>query len=163
MRYLMKQRLFAWGEDFVVKDEDGKDAFFVDGRAFSVADKLSFQDLQGNELAFISEELYSLGPTYRIFRNGTQYATVKKSMLPFGSTHFSVNVPNVGKLDVEGDFAGHAYRIRRDGQAIATISRQWFTEPATYGVEIGDGEDVVLLLATSVVIDMCYNPSSHGS
>ncbi|MDB6067303.1 MAG: hypothetical protein JWR26_3511 [Pedosphaera sp.] len=37
---------------------------------------------------------------------------------------------------------------------VATISKQWFAWTDTYGVDIADGEDDVLILATTVVIDM---------
>jgi uncharacterized protein YxjI len=66
MRYQMKQRLFAWGDDFVIKDAEGRDAFFVDGRAFSLGKQVSFQDMEGRELAFIQQKLLSWGPTYEI-------------------------------------------------------------------------------------------------
>jgi uncharacterized protein YxjI len=75
MRYVMKQKVFAWGEDFTIKDEGGNDAFFVDGRAFSVGNKLSFQDSSGHELAFIKQKLLSWGPSYEISRNGQLVAT----------------------------------------------------------------------------------------
>ena len=29
MRYVMKQKLFCWGDDFTIKDEAGTDRFFV--------------------------------------------------------------------------------------------------------------------------------------
>src|ERR1051326_6004098 len=51
MRYVMKQRLFCWGDDFCIRNEAGQDVFFVDGRAFSIGQKLSFQDMAPNELA----------------------------------------------------------------------------------------------------------------
>ena len=76
MRYLMKQKLFCWGDDFSIKNEAGEDAFFVDGKAFSIGDKLSFQDIQKNELAFIRQKLLSWGPTYEITRNGELAAVV---------------------------------------------------------------------------------------
>ncbi len=57
MRYLMKQKLFSWGDDFRIQDDQGRDVFFVDGRAFSIGDKLSFQDMADNELSFISQRL----------------------------------------------------------------------------------------------------------
>ena len=59
MRYLMKQKLFCWGDDFTIKNEAGEDVFFVDGKAFSIGNKLSFQDMQKNELAFIRQKLLS--------------------------------------------------------------------------------------------------------
>ena len=37
MRYVMKQKLFCWGDDFTIKKQAGQDVFFVDGKAFSVA------------------------------------------------------------------------------------------------------------------------------
>jgi hypothetical protein len=57
MLYMMKQKLFSWGDDFIIKDENGKDRFFVDGKAFSLGNQLSFQDMAGNELAYIRQKL----------------------------------------------------------------------------------------------------------
>lgn len=54
MRYVMKEKLFAFGDDFTIQNEHGQDVFFVDGKAFSIGDQLSFQDMKGNELAFIN-------------------------------------------------------------------------------------------------------------
>jgi uncharacterized protein YxjI len=71
VQYRMKQKLFAWGDDFVIQDGTGQDAFFVDGKAFTLGNQLSFQDMQGNELAYIKQKLLSLGPTYEIYRDGT--------------------------------------------------------------------------------------------
>jgi len=36
MRYVMKQKLFCWGDDFTIKDDAGTDRFFVDAKAFSL-------------------------------------------------------------------------------------------------------------------------------
>jgi uncharacterized protein YxjI len=70
MRYLMKQKLFCWGDDFAIRNAAGDDVFFVDGKAFSFGDKLSFQDLAGRELAFIRQKLLAWGPTCEIHRDG---------------------------------------------------------------------------------------------
>lgn len=77
MRYVMKQKLFSWGDDFSIKDEMGQDVFFVNGRAFSFGDKLSFQDLRGNELLFICQKVFSFGPTYEMYR-GDRIVAVEK-------------------------------------------------------------------------------------
>src|SRR5215510_11337633 len=70
MRYLMRQKWLSFGDDYTIKNERGEDVFFVDGHAFSIGDKLSFQDMAGNELAFIRQRLLTLGKTYDIDRNG---------------------------------------------------------------------------------------------
>jgi hypothetical protein len=32
MRYVMKQKLFSWGDDFIIKNEQGEEMFFADGK-----------------------------------------------------------------------------------------------------------------------------------
>jgi len=47
----------------------------------------------------------------------------------------------------------HEYEIKRDGDAIATVSKKWVRVRETFGVEIAAGEDEALLLAITVAID----------
>ena len=85
MIYLMKQKLFSWGDDFTIKDENGQDRFFVDGKAFSLGNQLSFQDMAGNELAFIHQKLLSWGPTYEISRAASCSPSYAKSCSRFSN------------------------------------------------------------------------------
>jgi uncharacterized protein YxjI len=93
MRYLLKQKLFAWGDDFVIRTDDGRDAFFVDGKVFTLGNQLSFQDMEGNELAFIRQKILSWGPSYEIYRAGVLVAVVKKELFTFFNCVFTVDVP----------------------------------------------------------------------
>jgi uncharacterized protein YxjI len=163
MRYLMKQKFWSWGDDFTIKDENDHDVFLVDGRAFSWGDKLSFQDMQGNELAFIRQKLLSWGPTYEISRGDALLAVVKKQLFTFFRCKFSVDVPGPDDLEAQGDFLDHEYTLERHGRAVAQVSKRWFSWTDSYGIEIVDGEDDVLILATAVVIDMvCHQESKKN-
>jgi uncharacterized protein YxjI len=128
--------------------------FFVDGKAFSLGSQLSFQDMQGNELAFIKQKVLSWGPTYEIYAGGQLRAVVKKELFTFFNCRFTVDVPGLDDLEAEGDFTDHEYAFIRGGRTAATVSKQWFAWSDTYGVDIAEGEDVVLILASTVVIDM---------
>jgi uncharacterized protein YxjI len=161
MRYQMKQKLFAWGDDFVIKDDDGNDAFFVDGKAFSLGKQLSFQDMSGRELAFIKQKLLAWGPTYEIYRDGTRVAVIRKELFTFFRCAFTVDVPGPDDLTAEGEFTDHEYTLSRGDRQVATVSKQWFTLTDTYGVDVADGEDPVLILASTVVIDMACHPSER--
>src|SRR6195256_6394656 len=99
MIYLMKQKLFSWGDDFTIKDDSGQDRFFVDGKAFSLGDQLSFQDMRGNELAFIRQKLLAWGPTYEIHGRGQLRAVVKKAIFTLFRCSFSVDVPGPDDLE----------------------------------------------------------------
>jgi uncharacterized protein YxjI len=154
MRYLLRQKLFSFGDDFTIQDEAGQDVLYVDGRAFSFGDKLSIQDMGGNELAFIQQRLLSWGPTYEIYREGSLAAVVKKEHFTFFNCKFTVDVPGPDDLEASGNFTDHAYEFFRRGRVVAEASKNWFSMTDTYGVEIAEGEDEVLILACAVVIDM---------
>jgi uncharacterized protein YxjI len=160
MRYLMRQKIISFGNDFIIKDASGQDRFLVDGKAVSFGNKLSFQDMDGNELAFIRERHLSWGPTYDIEVDGRTVAIVKKGLFTMLQCRFSVDVPGPDDLEARGSFLDHEYEISRvqDGRIAAAVSKRWFSLSDTYGVEVADGENDLLVLATTVVIDLCCQP-----
>lgn len=161
MRYVLKQKFWSWGDDFVIRYEDEEPAFLVDGKVFSWGDHLSLQDPSGHELAVIDQKLLSWGPTYEIVRDGAVAAVVKKKLFTFFKCRFTVDVPGPDDLEAEGDFLAHEYEFRRRGRVVATVSKQWFRWTDTYGIDIAPGEDEVLLLASCVVIDLACHPTDR--
>jgi len=154
MRYVMKQKLFAFGDDFKIQDASGTDRYYVDGAAFSFGDSLSFQDMQGNELASIKQRVLTLGSTYDLYRGGQLMATVSKQWFTFFTARFLVDVPGPDDLEAEGSFFEHEYSFKRGRRSVARVSKQWFSWSDTYGVDVSAGEDDVLILASTVVIDL---------
>jgi uncharacterized protein YxjI len=159
MRYVMKQKLFSFGDDFTIRDAEERDVYFVDGKAFSLGEQLSFQDLEKHELAFIKQKLLAWGPTYEIHRDGKLAAVVTKELFTFFHCTFTVDVPGPDDLTAEGEFTDHEYVFKRGERRVASVSKQWFTLSDTYGVDVADGEDDVLILASTVVIDAACH---HG-
>src|SRR5205807_9096442 len=143
------------GDDFTIKDEAGRDVFYVDGKVFTIGEKLSFRDMRGTELAYIRQKLMSWGPTYEIFYADELHAVVKQSLFTLFRASFSIDVPGPDDLQASGDFLGHEYTFTRDRQTVATVSKAWFSLTDSYGVDISKGEDDVLILSSTVVIDMC--------
>ena len=164
MRYIMRQNLLSLGNDYTVKDESGTDHFFIDGKALSFADKLSFQDMAGNELVYIREKVLSWGPTYELHQ-GPGLAAIIKKHWTFLRDRFTVDIgadgPTPDDLEIEGDFWEHEYTISRNGQPVAAISKRWFSLSDAYGVETAQGEDDVLLLACTVIVDRCLAKQKH--
>ena len=158
MRYVLKQKFFCFGDDFLIKNAADGDVFFVDGRAFTLGQKLSFQDMQRRELAFIRQKLLSWGPTYEIYRGDEVAAVVKKHLFTLFRCKFSVDVPGPDDLEATGSFLDHEYTFRRGSRQVAEVSKRWFSWTDTYGVEIAEGEDDVVILASAVVIDLiCHS------
>jgi uncharacterized protein YxjI len=154
-RYVMKQDWFSFGDDYTIRDDRGKDVFRVDGRVFSFGDKLSLEDLSGREFAFIQQKLLAWGPTYEIWKDGALAAVVKKTIFTLFRCEFTVDVPGPHDLLAEGDFWDHEYGFSRRGRPVASVSKKYFSWTDTYGIDVAEGEDDVLVLASAVVIDLC--------
>ena len=159
MRYVMKEKIVSWGDDFKIRDDSGRDVFYVDGKVFSFGDKLSFRDVRTKqELAVIDQKLLSIGPTYEIYRGGQKVAVVKKKLFTLLRNRFTVDVPGPDDLEAQGSFLEHEYTFTRHGRTVGEVSKKWFSWTHTYGVDVAPGEDDVLILASAVVIDLCMHP-----
>ena len=152
MRYKIREKFWAWGNDFRVMDEHDEPVFLVDGRAFSWGDKLSFQDLEGNELAFINQKMLTFLPRYEIHRDGHLFAEVSKEFSWF-KKKFTLDVPGPNDYEIEGSFWQHEFQFTRSGSVVATISKKFFSGTDTYGIDIAEGEDDISILCACIVID----------
>ena len=158
MRYVMRQKIFAFGDDFTIKDQTGADRFIVDGKVFSIGNKLDFKSMDGQVLARIEQKLLTLGRKYEVFRDGQLAAVVSKKWFTMFKCKFLVDVPGPNDLEARGNFFDHEYEFFRSDRRVAACSKKWFSWSDTYGIDIAEGEDDVLILASSVVIDMiCHD------
>jgi len=155
MRYQMKQKWLALGDDYVIRNEGGHPVYQVDGKVFSLGDRAELKDMHGQILATITQKLLSWGPSYEIHRGGEVAARVKKKLFTFFHAEFSVDVPGPDDLRARGDFWDHEYTFTRGDREVARVSRAFFSLTDTYGIEVAPGEDDLLILAASVVIDLC--------
>jgi uncharacterized protein YxjI len=128
----------------------------VDGKAFVVLRKrLGFLDMAGNELAEIRQRLLARGPSYDIVRSRQVVATVSKHVFTLMFCKFTVDVPGPDDLEATGSLFDYEYAFTRHGREVARVSKAYFSWTDSYGVDIADGEDDVLILAATVVIDLC--------
>ncbi|MBE0664912.1 MAG: LURP-one-related family protein [Candidatus Aminicenantes bacterium] len=151
--YEMRQRAWTLGDQFVIEDECRRPAFFVKGKAFSVGDKLSFRDVDGNELVYISQKVLSLQRNYRIYRGDELFARVVKKLNPFRQ-QFVVSVAGAEDYRVRGNFWNYEYIFTRGGKKVAVVSKRPFAWPDAYRIVITADDDDVLILAAAVAIDL---------
>ena len=152
MIYRIKEKFWAWGNDFGIHDNNGNLCFYVDGKAFSWGDKLSFQNADRKELAFIDQKLLTWKPRYQIMVKGELFAEVVKEWSWFNKT-FTLDVPGPNDYLITGSFWRHEFTFERKGKKVATISKNFWGWSDAYGVEINDGEDDVMILCACIVID----------
>lgn len=153
MRYRIRQKLLSLGNDFAVTDEHGAVVLRFDGHAFSFADKLTLLDADGATIGLLRKRLVSLRQVYDLYKGDTLFASISKDLFTVFREGFTVDVPGPNDYSVRGSFFDHEYTFWRGGAQVAQVSKAWFSLTDSYGVEVVDGEDVVTILATAVVID----------
>jgi uncharacterized protein YxjI len=126
----------------------------VDGKI--LRDRVVLRDPSGQPVAEVRHK-FSFRPTYTVVIGGQQAAEVRKRFFtPFGD-RFIIDVPGPDDLELVGDMFGHEFAIHRGGRTVATSSKQWFSFADTYAVEVGPGEDDLLILASVLAVDLAHD------
>lgn len=154
-RYKIRQKMLSIGDDFWIENQEGERVFKVDGKALRLRKTLIFEDLKGNKLARIQERLLAIKNTMAVEdAEGNQMALIKKGLIAPLGDHWTVSVRGGPDLDVQGNLLDHEYSINQRRTKIAEVSKKWLSLTDTYGVEIADGHNDILILALAIAIDM---------
>lgn len=151
VRFRLQEKLVSVGDDSWIEDDDGHRVYKVDGKAMRLRDTIAVKDRDGHEVAWIQEPLVHVRTTMDI-TIGDRHATVKKKIVSIRDK-FLVEVDDGPTYEAHGNLVDHEYEIERDGDTVAWVSKKWFRLRDTYGIEIAEGQDVVLLLCVAVCID----------
>ena len=151
--YRMQEKLFAIGDDFWIEDDSGDRRYKVNGKALRVRDTLILEDLSGDELFKVQEKKLRVRDTMEVERGRDTVATVKKALVTPLRERFSIAVEHGEDMEAKGNIVDHEYKIERDGNRVAEVSKRWFRVRDTYGIEIAPDQDNALILAVTVCID----------
>lgn len=79
--YVLNQKLLSLSGDLWIDDEQGNNAFQVDGKAFSLRRTLILLDPSGNPLYAIGKSLAHLHRTFEIKRSDAVVATIQEALV----------------------------------------------------------------------------------
>ena len=60
MRYIIREKLLAFGNDSIINNEKGQPVFDVDGKALSVLNTLVVRDIEKNKVVTIKQNFHLL-------------------------------------------------------------------------------------------------------
>ena len=153
-RYQMRQRMLSIGDDYVIENDRGERVFKLDGKALRIRKTILFEDMDGRELCKIQERMLRVRDSMEIEGpEGARIAVVHKAMITPFRERWVVDLQDRPDLRVQGNIVDHEYTIERDGVTVAEVSKRWFRVRDTYGVEVAPGENDVVVLAVTAVID----------
>jgi uncharacterized protein YxjI len=155
-RYIMRQRLMAFGQDFNINNAAGQPCFKIDGKMRMVKESLKFRDMQGNLLYKLDEKVLRIRESFDIlYPDGRLAAKVHNAIIDPLREKFTIEIPGKESMLTRGKVMWAQYDILRGGQQVGKISKQfsWIGRDQ-YVVDVLHGEDDCLILAITVVIDM---------
>jgi uncharacterized protein YxjI len=151
--YRMREKMFSIGDDYWIETDGGERVFKVNGKALRIRKTFVLETPGGDEVFTIQEKKLSVRDKMEIERDGHTVATIKKALISPLRERFSIDVANGPDMEAKGNIVDHEYKIERDGDKIAEVSKRWFRVRDTYGIEIDPEEDDPLILAITVCID----------
>jgi uncharacterized protein YxjI len=152
-RYRMREKLLSIGDDFWIDTDDDRHAYKVNGKALRIRSTFILENASGDELFKLQEKKLHVRDTMRLEHDGETVATIKKALVTPLRDRFAIELSDGGELSAKGNVVDHEYKIERDGQKVAEISKRWFRVRDTYGIEVAPGENDGLILAAAICID----------
>ncbi|WP_326589037.1 LURP-one-related/scramblase family protein [Streptomyces sp. NBC_01294] len=153
MKYLVRDKLLAIGDDYWIEDEDGRHAFLVDGKALRFRDTLELKDPDGRILITLREKLLVFRDAMTLERDDRRLAVIRRKRFSLLRNHFRVTMAEGTELDVSGRILDREFKVEYDGELLALISRQWYRVRETYAVDVVREEaDAALLVAVAVCV-----------
>ncbi|MFE9928092.1 LURP-one-related/scramblase family protein [Streptomyces sp. NPDC005533] len=164
MKYLVRDKVLAIGDDYWIEDEDGRHAFLVDGKALRVRDTLELKDPDGRILITLREKMLSFRDAMTLERDGQRLAVIRRKRFSLLRNHFRVTMAEGTELDVSGRILDREFKVEYDGELLALVSRQWYRLRETYAVDVvREDADAALLVAVAVcVIRMAEKEGEDG-
>ena len=149
MTLYMKQKIVAFKDRFYVKDERGRDRYYIEEELLSLTKKLHIYDMDDNRLAIVQKKMISFLPKYIVTIDGEEVAEIVKE-ITFFKPSYKVKGPD---WSVDGDIWDYDYKIRKGRRTVAEISKAILSFRDSYKIEIEDGVNPVLVMAVVLAID----------
>ncbi len=154
----MRQRMISIGDDYTIENDRGERVYKLDGKALRLRKTILFEDMDGHELYKIQERMLHIRDSMEIEApDGHRAALVQKAMIAPFRERWTIKTDGAD-MKIQGNIVDHEYTIERDGHKVAEVSKRWFRVRDTYGVEVLPGEDDVLILAATAVVDTMAHP-----
>src|SRR5512133_2151751 len=147
-RYIMRQRVFAIGQDFRINNAAGQPMFKIDGKVRLVKESLKFRDMQGNLLYKLDERVLRIRESFDILKpDGQVAAKVHNAIIDPLREKFTIEIPGGEDMLTRGKVIWAQYDILRRGQPVGKISKQfsWIGRDQ-YVVDVLHGQDDCLIL-----------------
>jgi uncharacterized protein YxjI len=153
MKYQVREKIFRLGEDNDILNEAGQPVLKVDGKVLTLHNLMTVNDLAGTEVAQVSRKIMALRATYEISIPGGASAEVHQRFTGPFHPKWNISIAGGAEMEVGGNFAGHDFTVTASGQTVASVSKAWISLADSYGVDIIEGQNDLLILCVVLALE----------
>ncbi|MFE5587296.1 LURP-one-related/scramblase family protein [Kitasatospora sp. NPDC056531] len=153
MRYLVRDRMFAFHEEAWIETEHREKLYRVNRKFFRLRRTFALVDTRGEHVASIVRKAFTIHHTLLIKQDGQLAAKISKKMFKLFGDRFKVRLQDGRRLKVNGNLWDREFDIQHEGTTLAHISRRWFTVRDAYAVDVLNQQDALLLVILAVCVD----------
>lgn len=153
MRYLVRDRMFAFHEEAWIESEHREKLFRVNKKLFRLRTTFAFVDSRGTVVASIVKKAFTFHHTILIKHDGEVLAKFSKKNFKLFGDRFKVKLSDGRRLRIAGNFWDREFDIQHEGSTLAHISRRWFSVRDMYTVDVLSQQDALLLVILAVCVD----------
>ncbi|MGF1430110.1 LURP-one-related/scramblase family protein [Kitasatospora sp. LaBMicrA B282] len=153
MRYLVRDRMFAFHEEAWIETEHREKVWKVNKKLLRFRSTFHFVDTQGNAVGSIVKKFWTIHHTILIKHDGEVIGKISKKFLKLFGDRFKVKLKDGRHLKIAGNLFDREFDIRHEGTTLAHISRRWFTIRDAYAVDVMNQPDAYVLIILAVCVD----------
>ena len=161
MKYILKNKIFSIGDGSTVRDESGRDLFFVKGKVFTFTKKKYVRDLNKNVLYVVRNKFFHLllPKVFLCDASGEKLMMIKKEKLFAFRQNFEIVPLKEGqpKLSVNGDIIARHFDILEDGVPVAHVRKNFNLIKDSFWIDTDKTDMAPLIIAFVVAIDNYYD------
>ena len=160
MKLYVNEKLFSIHKKFYVKDENNMDVYKISSKIISFGDKTTINDMQGNKIVYIEQELFHLTPNYKVYIGDKFTFKIIKKFQLFKNDYVLSN-----GYRVEGNIMMLDFVVYDDNNIqIGSIKRNFISIGDKYEINIDDinKKEIVLAIIVAITNDVNRNQNSSS-
>lgn len=153
-RFIIEQKPFAIGGEYIITDELGHEEYRAKGKPFSFRKHTKVIDSLGNSTYEFHKKLLSWKQNFFIHENGVPAYRLFRNRISIPPEIFIESLNESDAFYVRGNFWGHEYDFYQGEHKFASVTKKFPSFKNTYYVNIEPSQDDALILTIVLIIDV---------
>ena len=160
-RYIFKEKFFKITDKYWIKDEDGKDSFYLDQDFTFMGYRAAVYGPDRQRLFRIEKKILSLLPKFFVnFEDGSEMLVNKR----FTLLRKSIDVDtDFGTINLKGSVWDYNFIISLDGQKIGEVSRKFISLTDQYALTVYDEDYTLAMIALVICLNKIHDDEESAA